>query len=148
MRFTISQGIDPRSTMIVETMDGLSDKVGDADGQRLRAAIEGIRAFMADSRCPIGLIFTEDECVVLRDTYSSMDPVESIKNSHIATAELLEVLGPPRGPLSHRVERWLELLTRYWPDAVPTSSGAAEQLIYAMVPAVAEGTVHPWASAA
>lgn len=137
-RYTLTQGIDPKSTLVAD----VSDRV-DA------GALEGLKRFMYEYGCANGLLFDEDVCVLMRDTFSDMSPASICEERRIPTRVLLSTLGSNNaGPLAVRVGRWLQLLASSWQVAVPTDSPDAQELIYNVVPAATGAAIHPWSAAA
>jgi hypothetical protein len=137
-RYTLSQGIDPKSTLVADICDRVDDR-----------AIEGLKRFMYEYGCANGLLFDEDVCVLLRDTFSDMSPASIREERRIPTQVLLATLGSSNaGPLAVRVGRWLQLLATSWSAAVPTDSEDAQELIYDVVPAARGAAIHPWSAAA
>jgi hypothetical protein len=138
MRYTLTQGIDPRSTLVVDVCDRIDDQ-----------AIAGLKRFMHGYGCANGLLFDEDVCVVLRDTFSDISPTSIREERRIPTRLLLAMLGPgSAGSLAVRVGRWLEVLSKSWQAAVPRDSEEAQELLYDVVSAAAGATIHPWSAAA
>lgn len=138
MRYTLTQGIDPKSTLVADVCERI-----DAH------AIEGLKQFMYGYGCPNGLLFDEETCIVLRDTFSDMSPASIREERRIPTRVLLATLGSSNaGPLALRIGSWLQLLATSWPVAVPTDSEDAQELVYDVVPAAAGAAIHPWSAAA
>lgn len=138
MRYTLTQGIDPKSTLVVDVCGEINDR-----------AIEGLKRFMHGYGCANGLLFDERVCVLLRDTFSDMSVASIQEERRIPTQVLLGTLGSSdAGPLAVRVGRWLQLLASSWQTAVPTDSSDAQELICDVVPAAAGAAIHPWSAAA
>jgi len=138
MRYTLTQGIDPRSTLVVDTCDKVDDQ-----------AIEALKHFMHGYGCANGLLFDEDVCIVLRDTFTEMSPASIHEERRIPTPALLATLGPSSAhSLDVRVGRWLDLLSTSWQAAVPRDSDEAQELLYDVVSAAGGATIHPWSAAA
>lgn len=137
-RYTLAQGGDPKSTLVVDVCDKID-----------ASALAGLKRFMYEEGCANGLIFDENECVLLRDTFTEMSPASVLEERRIPTHALLTTLGKADvGPLAARVGRWLRLLTTSWQAAVPADSPDAQELIYDVVPAAAGATIHAWVAAA
>lgn len=137
-RYTLTQGIDPRSTLVADVCDRIDE-----------AAIESLKRFMYEYGCANGLLFDEDVCLLMRDTFSDMSPASIREERRIPARLLLATLGSSNaGPLAVRVDRWLQLLASSWPAAVPTDSEDAKELIYDVVPAATGAAIHPWSAAA
>jgi hypothetical protein len=137
-RYTLTQGIDPKSTLVADVCDRIDDR-----------AIEGLKRFMHGYGCANGLLFDEEVCILLRDTFSEMSAASIQEERRIPTRVLLATLGASKvGPLAVRVGRWLHLLASSWQTAVPTDSTDAQELIYDVVPAATGAAIHPWSAAA
>jgi hypothetical protein len=138
MRYTLTQGIDPQSTLVADVCDRIDD-----------LAIDRLKVFMFGYGCANGLLFDEDVCIVLRDAFTDMSPASIREERRIPTRVLLTTLGSSNaGPLSVRVERWLQLLAGSWQAAVPSDSDDAQELLYDVVSAATGAAIHPWYTAA
>jgi hypothetical protein len=138
MRYTLTQGLDPRSTLVVDTCDRIDDQ-----------AIEALKRFMHGYGCANGLLFDENECVVLRDAFTDLSQASIREERRIPTLTLLATLGPSGArSLDVRVGRWLELLSTSWQDAIPKDSDDAQELLYDVASAAGGATIHPWSAAA
>ena len=138
MRYTLTQGVDPKSTLVADVCDRIDNQ-----------ALEGLKRFMNEYGCANGLLFDEDVCILLRDTFSDMSPASIREERRIPTRMLLATLGSSNAdPLAVRVGRWLQLLATSWQAAVPTDSEDAQELIYDVVPAATGAAIHPWSAAA
>lgn len=136
-RYTLTRGVDPNAKLVADICDVVDDQ-----------AIEAIKRYMHDYGCANGLLFDEDVCVLLRDTFSELSPASICEERRIPTKLLLATLGSSNvGPLAVRVGCWLHLLAASWQMAVPTESEDAKELIYDVVPA-AEGAAIHWSAAA
>jgi hypothetical protein len=137
-RYTLTQGIDPRSTLVADVCDRIDDQ-----------AIDALKQFMHGHGCANGLLFDEDVCILLRDRFTELSPASIVEERRIPTNVLLSTLGCENvGSLYVRVGRWLELLSRYWKDAVPKDSEDAQELLYDVVSAADGAKIHPWSAAA
>jgi len=133
-RFTLTQGNDPRSTLVVDVCDRIDDQ-----------AIARLRQFMFTYGCSTGLLFDATTCILYRDTFSDLSEGSIEEESRIPTAALLETLGTGNaGPLDQRVRRWLELLGASWSTAVPANPAEAQDLLYDVVPAATGASIHQW----
>lgn len=138
MRYTLSQGDDPRSTLVVDTCVRIDEQ-----------ALAELRRFMFEYSCSSGLLFDDSECVVLRDVFDDMSAASVHEDARIPTQDLLATLGPHNvGSLDVRVGQWLRLLTASWRSAVPTEPASAQELVYDVAPAASGATIHAWAVAA
>lgn len=136
-RFTLTQGDDPRSTLVVDVCDRMDDE-----------AIAHLRRFMLGYGCASGLIFDATTCVLLRDTFSEMSEASIKVDCRIPTPALLATLGAQNvGPLDVRVGRWLELLVASWQAAIPTEPVEVQELLYDVVPAATGANIHRWLAA-
>jgi hypothetical protein len=138
MRYTFTKGIDPRSTLVVDVCDRVDDQ-----------AVLAVKDFMYGYGCANGLLFDEEVCVLLRDHFTELSPASVVEDRRIPTGVLLGTLGRENvGPLDVRVERWLDVLTRYWQAVVPKDSEDAQELLYDVVSAADGAQIHPWSTAA
>ncbi|AUX42460.1 uncharacterized protein SOCE26_038930 [Sorangium cellulosum] len=87
--------------------------------------------------CGNGLVLDAEQCVILHDSFRSMDP-DSIEQEP-ATLETPRLLGANGGPIEQRLERWLNALATNWHGAVPREAWSAP-LLTDVVPA-ASGSV-------
>jgi hypothetical protein len=84
-----------------------------------------------------------------RDDFTELSPASVVEDRRIPTGVLLGTLGRENvGPLDVRVERWLDVLTRYWQAVVPKDSEDAQELLYDVVSAADGAQIHPWSTAA
>jgi len=92
--------------------------------------------------CANGILFDEERCVILRDTFESGSPDSIVLAAALATAEVLERLGAfASKSLDHRVGRWLELLSEHWDGALPAEPAAAAPFLPDIVPAAGGAVV-------
>lgn len=118
----------------------LVDLVVTVDDDTIGAA----RVAMFKLGCAHALVLDARRCVILRDTYASMD-ASSIQ----AEAEELEtprLLLRADGDLADHVERWLRSLAANWHAALPRESWVTP-LLTDVVPAAAGSVVHRLAAA-
>jgi hypothetical protein len=138
LRYTLTQGIDPRSTLVADVCDRIDDQ-----------AVDALKRFMHDHGCANGLLFDEDVCILLRDEFTELSPASIVEERRIPTRVLLGTLGRHNvGSLYVRVGHWLELLSKYWQDAVPKDSDDAQELLDDVVSAADGAKIHPWSAAA
>jgi hypothetical protein len=86
--------------------------------------------------CPNGLLFDADECVILRDTYSSLDVDSLEEDGRVATDRLLARVPSPGRSLDERVLEWLRSMAASWDTALPLDGDVAAPFITDIVPAV------------
>ncbi len=88
--------------------------------------------------CSNGLVLDDEQCLILHDTFSSLDASSiEVDPSKLETARLL---GATAGPIEQRLERWLNALVRNWRDSVPHEAWSAP-LLTDVVPAAAGSLV-------
>lgn len=138
MRFTLSRHVDPRPTLVVDVYETMEE-----------SAILKLKTFMYEYGCASGLIFDADQCLLFRDTFSEASTAAIQEEDCISAPALLATVGTrPGDTTASRVARWLQLLASSWPAAIPPDLNAAQSLLYDVVPAAAESTIHPWGAAA
>jgi hypothetical protein len=136
MRFLLTPPEGSRPSLVVDTV-----AVIDA------SAIARLSEDMHGLGCPNGILFDDQRCVLLRDTFTSIDASSVVQDQELATQD---VLGPDRAPkpssLERRVARWLELLSVSWDRAVSSDPEVAAHLIQNIVPAAAGTSIHALAT--
>jgi hypothetical protein len=138
IRYTLSQGGDPKSTLVVDVCAKVDDH-----------AINAAKKCMYEYGCASGLIFDDSECVLLRDTFTDMSPESISEEKRLSTPLLMAQLGAQNvGSLDIRVFQWLQLLSASWLAAIPRDSKDAQELMYDVVPAATGAKIHPWSEAA
>lgn len=138
MRYTFTQGQDPRSTLVVDTCDQIDEPT-----------IKQLKQFLYENGCANGILFDLERSVILRDTFTDMSAESFEAKEGPSTEELLATLGIHNiGSLGHRVATWLSLLSSRWDSAIPKDSKLAAELLYDIVPAAAGANMHVWATAA
>jgi hypothetical protein len=91
---------------------------------------------MLGAGCPNGLLFDSNECVILRDTYSSLEVGSLEEDGRVPTDQLLARL-PARGrALEQRVFEWLRAMAASWNSTLPLDGAVAAPFITDIVPAV------------
>jgi hypothetical protein len=91
--------------------------------------------------CPNALLFDERECLILHDTYSSLD-VDSLKeDGRLPTDRVLAFVHTPDRALDERVLSWLELMATSWNTALPSDGDMAAPFITDIVPAVSGSNI-------
>src|SRR4051794_31440594 len=133
MMFLLTPPNGSRPSLVVETCDHVDDTVLAA----LRTALYGLG-------CPNGLLFDEHRCVILRDTFSSLDESSIAVDADLHTDEVLGRLGPGADrSLDARVEQWLGMLSADWAGALPEAPELATPFIADIVPAASGSMIHP-----
>jgi hypothetical protein len=123
--FLVTHPPDPRPTLVVETTAHI-----DAD------AIERLKQRMFGFGCPNGLLFDDEECLILRDTYSSLD-VDSLEEEERVPVSRLLARVPSRGrTIDQRVCDWLQSMAASWNEALPPDDDVTAPFITDIVPAI------------
>ena len=86
--------------------------------------------------CPNGLLFDPDECLILRDTYSSLEVDSLEEDGRVATDRLLARVRAPGRTIDQRVLDWLQSMAASWNTALPLDGDVAAPFITDIVPAV------------
>lgn len=118
-----------RPSLVVDTVAA----VDGAAAARLRDALYGLG-------CSTGILFDAQSCVILRDTFRSMEPSSIVESARVATREVLRDGDGSEALLDARVERWLHALSTDWDHALPLEPGLAAPFLEDIVP-VASGSV-------
>lgn len=107
-----------------------------------QAAINELRALLYGMGSASGILFDSQECVILRDTFVSMneDSIE-VEGARLKAEEVLARVGTS-GSLDERVERWLSVLSTHWDQALPHEPALAAPFIADIVPAASGSLVH------
>lgn len=99
------------------------------------AAIDRLKQRMLGFGCPNGLLFDTNECLILHDTYSSLDADSLEEDGRVETDRLLaRVRG--RGSIEQRVLNWLQSMAASWNTALPLDGDMAAPFITDIVPAL------------
>lgn len=113
-----------------------------ADSEITGELVRRLKAYMMNSRCPVGLIVTPEKVHFFVDSFrdfseASIEEIESIDS------QLLLGVPTPTNPadLERAVVEWLERTSTSWSDALPSDDKAAARVIETLVPAVAQGVV-------
>ncbi len=125
MLFLINHPPDPRPALVVETTARIDAGVID----RLKQRMLGLG-------CPNGLLFDPDECLILRDTYSSLEVDSLEEDGRVATNRLLARVRAPGRTIDQRVLDWLQSMAASWNTALPLDGDVAAPFITDIVPAV------------
>lgn|GEM_PF-2100033 len=136
MRFYLTPPDGTRPTVVVETCPLVND-----------AAIAELSADIYGLSCPNGILFDEHHCVILRDTFASMDASSVQVDAKLATEDVLNRI-TAEGSLDHRVERWLEVLSASWDDALSREPSIAAAFIPDIVSAASGSSVYAVGSVA
>ena len=121
MRYIVVQLPDLRPALVVETA---SDAV---------ASFEQFRSTLLAQGCHAGLIFDESSCIVVRDTYTSLDEASFIQEATLPTHALLG--DAQAGSLDQRVADWLRRMAADWNHTLPKEAFVAP-LLTDVVPAL------------
>ena len=71
------------------------------------AAIDRLKQRMFGWGCPTGLLFDPNQCLILRDTYSSLEVGSLEEDGRVPTDRLLDRVPAPDRTLEQRVADWL-----------------------------------------
>jgi hypothetical protein len=137
MRFYLTPPGGFRPAVVVETHPVVNE-----------AAIEQLRSDLHGLRCPSGILFDESWCVILRDTFEQMDESSIIEDGRLPTQEVLDRVVAKGRSLDERVERWLDVLSANWDEALPREPELAKHFIPDIVPAASGSMVWAVSSAA
>ena len=125
MLFLVNHPPDPRPALVVETTARIDAGVID----RLKQRMLGLG-------CPNGLLFDPDECLILRDTYSSLEVDSLEEDGRVATDRLFARMRAPGRTIDQRVLDWLQSMAASWNTALPLDGDVAAPFITDIVPAV------------
>lgn len=125
MLFLVNHPPDPRPALVVETTARIDAGV-----------IDGLKQRMLGLGCPNGLLFDPDECLILRDTYSSLEVDSLEENGRVPTDRLLARVRAPGRTIDQRVLDWLQSMAASWNTALPLDGNVAAPFITDIVPAV------------
>lgn len=130
MRFLLTHPVDTRPSLVVDTCSEIDERAI----ARLRNDLHGLG-------CANGLLFDPRQCIILHDTYSTMDASSIVVEGAALNADL--VLARVTGStIEERVERWLEALSVRWDSALPIEPGIAAPFIADVVPAASGSMLH------
>jgi hypothetical protein len=130
MRFLLTHSADTRPSLVVDTCSAIDERAI----ARLRSDLHGLG-------CANGLLFDPRQCIILHDTYSTMDASAIVVEGPALDADL--VLARVAGSnLDERVERWLEALSVRWDSALPIEPAIAAPFITDVVPAASGSILH------
>jgi hypothetical protein len=123
--FLINHPPDPRPALVVETTAHVDAGV-----------LERLKQRMLGLGCPNGLLFDADECVIVRDTYRSLDVDSLEEDGRVSTDLLLARVRAPGRTIDQRVLDWLQSMSASWNNALPVDGDVAAPFITDIVPAV------------
>ncbi|MGD0679701.1 MAG: hypothetical protein ABSC94_30305 [Polyangiaceae bacterium] len=129
MRFLVTHPPDPRPALVAETVARVDER-----------AIADLKEALHRLGCPNGLVFDENICVILRDTYASMEASSLVEDNRIATDRVLARVANGR-TLEQRVSDWLRSMAASWNDALPKEQDVAAPFIMDIVPAVSGSSI-------
>src|SRR5262249_27958849 len=130
MLFLVTHAPDPRPALVVET----TPRIGADVIERLKQRLLGLG-------CPNGLLFDADECVILRNTYISLEADSFEEDGPVPTERLLAGVSLPGRTLDQRVLDWLHSMAASWSTTLPVGSDVAVPFIMNVVPAVSGSLV-------
>jgi hypothetical protein len=123
--FLVNHPSDPRPALVVETTARIDAGV-----------IDHLKQRMLGLGCPNGLLFDPDECLILRDTYSSLEVDSLEEDGRVETDRLLARVRAPGRTIDQRVLDWLQSMAASWNTALPLDGDIAAPFITDIVPAV------------
>jgi hypothetical protein len=129
MHFLVTHPPDPRPALVAETVARVDER-----------AIADLKMALHRLGCPNGLVFDENVCVILRDTYDSMEASSLAEDGRVATDRVLARVANGRA-LEQRVFDWLRSMAASWNDALPMDQEAAAPFIADIVPAVSGSSI-------
>lgn len=130
MLFFVNHPPDPRPALVVETTTRIDAEVID----RLKQRMLGLG-------CPNGLLFDAAECVLLHDTYSSLDVDSLQEDGRVPTHRVLARVPASSRTLDQRVLNWLQSMAASWNTALPLDGDIAAPFITDIVPAVSGSNI-------
>lgn len=91
------------------------------------------------------MLFDARTCYILRDSYTSIN-VDSIQvEGTVPTVDVLRKMNRPGMPkptnIERRIERWVELLTTNWEEAIPDEPDISHYFLTNIVSAAAQASV-------
>ena len=130
MLFFVTHPPDPRPALVVETTARIDAGV-----------IERLKQRLLGLGCPNGLLFDANECLIVRDTYSSLE-VDSLQvDGRVPTDRLLARVRAPGRTIDQRVLDWLHSMAASWNTALPIDGDVAAPFIADIVPAVSGSNI-------
>jgi hypothetical protein len=128
--FFVNHPPDPRPALVVETTTRIDGGVID----RLKQRMLGLG-------CPNGLLFDADNCVLLHDTYSSLEVDSLQEDRRVPTARVLARVPASSRTLDQQVLDWLQSMAASWNTALPLDGDIAAPFITDIVPAVSGSNI-------
>ena len=126
-RYLLSPPGETRPSLLVDLCPRVDETV-----------LNEVRSAMLSVGCSNGLVLDAEQCLILHDTFSSMDPSSiEVDPSTLETARLLDTTS---APIEQRLERWLNTLVTNWRESVPHEAWATP-LLTDVVPAAAGSVV-------
>ena len=126
-RYLLTPPEDTRPSLFVE----LCPKIDEA-------VLSEVRTAMFSLGCSNGLVLDAEQCLILHDTFSSLDATSiEVDPSKLETARLLDTTA---APIDQRLERWLTALATNWRESIPHEAWSAP-LLTDVVPAAAGALV-------
>jgi hypothetical protein len=104
-------------------------------------AIARLKERMLGLGCPHALLFDSIECLILRDTYTSLDVDSLQEDGRLPTSRVLARVQAPGNALDQRVLRWLQSMAANWNTALPVDRDVAAPFITDIVPAVSGSSI-------
>ena len=101
--------------------------------------VQDLKQTMYLQRCANGLIFSPEQCLVLRDTFLDRGSESIQVENTLRTDDVLDLVHADK--LEDRVTTWLALLSSSWSHALSTKK-SVETLFYDIVPAAAGTELH------
>jgi hypothetical protein len=123
--FLVTHPPDPRPALVVETTAHIDVGV-----------VDDLKERMLGAGCSKGLLFDADECVILHDTYTSLEVDSLEEGGRVPTDRLLARVRAPGRTLDQRVLDWLRSMATSWNSALPVDGDVAARFITDIVPAV------------
>lgn len=121
MRFFLNPPTSYDPSLIVETHRMITPEIE----ERLRSEMYG-------RSCANGMLFDDETCLVLRDSFENLGPQSVRVDLRLRTEDVLRTV--QGNTLDDKVQTWLELLSASWHHAIPPNQEVAE-LVYDIVPA-------------
>ncbi|MGK3999970.1 hypothetical protein [Sorangium sp. So ce1024] len=125
-RYLLTPPGDTRPSLLVELCPSIDDTV-----------LREVREAMFGLGCGNGLVLDAEQCVILHDSFASMDP--GAIEQEPTTLETARLIGASGGPIEQRLERWLNALATNWQSTLPREEWSAP-LLTDVVPA-ASGSI-------
>jgi hypothetical protein len=121
---------DPRPALVVETTERIDP-----------SAVERLKQRMLGLGCPNGLLFDANDCVIVRDAYTSLDASSLEEDGRVPTERLLSRVRAPGRSMDEQVLDWLRSMASSWSHALPLEGDVAAPFITDIVPAVSGSNI-------